>query len=64
MVIPKDCMERNYGIIIGQESIWLLDLDTSVRDNTIAWGHCEVDMVPRDYWTTERILPQKSCLIK
>jgi hypothetical protein len=42
----------------------LLNLDTSVRDNTISWGDCEVDMVPRDYWTTERILQQKSRIIK
>ena len=65
MVIPKECcVDMNYGIIIGQESMRLLDLDTSVRDNTISWGDCEVNMVPRDYWTTERILQQKSRLLK
>ena len=54
----------NYGVIIGQESMRLLDLDTSVRDNTISWSDCEVNMVPRDYWTAERILQQKSRLLK
>jgi hypothetical protein len=42
----------------------LLDLDTSVRDNTISWGDWEFNMVPRDYWTTERIIQQKSRLLK
>ncbi len=52
MVIPKECgVDMNYGINIGQESMQLLDLDTSVRDNSISWGNCEVNMVPRDYWT-------------
>ena len=65
MVIPKECcVDMNYGIIIVQESMRLLDLDTSVRDNTISWGDCEVNMVSRDYWTTQRILQQKSRLLK
>jgi hypothetical protein len=65
MVIPKECdVDMNYGVIIGQESMRLLDLDTSVRDNTISWDDCEVDMVPHDYWTVERILQQKSRLLK
>ena len=65
MVIPKECCANmNYGIIIGQESMRLLDLDTSVRDNTISWGDCEVDMVTRDHWTEQRILQQKSRLLK
>jgi hypothetical protein len=54
----------SYGIIIGQESMRLLDLDTSVCDNTISWGDWEVDMVPRDNWTVECILQQKSRLLK
>ena len=61
MLIPKECStEMNYGAIIGQESMQLLDLDTSVRDNTISWGDKRIAMVPRDYWTTERIQQQKS----
>jgi hypothetical protein len=65
MVIPKECSaSMNYGVIIGQESMRLLDLDTSVRDNTISWGDCEVNMVPRDYWTMERIMQQKSRILK
>jgi hypothetical protein len=65
MVIPKECgVDMNYGVIIGQESMRLLDLDTSVHDNTISWGDCEISMVPCDYWTVERILQQKSCILK
>ena len=65
MVIRNQCdMEMNYGVIIGQEFMRLLDLDTSVRDNTISWEDCKISMVPRDYWTTHQILQQKHCLFK
>lgn len=65
MVIPKECcMQINCGIIIGQESMRLFDLDTGVWDNTISWGDCWVSMVPRDYWMTDRILQQKFHLLK
>ena len=50
MVVPKECStENNYGAIIGQESMRLLDLDMSVRDNTISWGDERIAMAPRDY---------------
>ena len=63
MIIPKECGgDMNYGAIIGQESMRLLDLDTSVRDNTISWGDERIAMVPRDYWTAERIQQQRSRL--
>lgn len=65
MVIPEKCSaEMNYGAIIGQESMRLLDLDTSVRDNTISWGEKSIPMVSRDYWTAERIQQQKGRLNK
>jgi hypothetical protein len=54
----------NYGTIIGQGSMRLLDLNTSVRDNTISWGEKSIPMVPRDYWTAERIQQQKTRLNK
>ncbi|KAL3787430.1 hypothetical protein HJC23_001827 [Cyclotella cryptica] len=64
MVIPKECcVVMNYGVIIGQESMRLLDLDTSICD-AISWGDCEVRMVPHDHWMKERILQQKLCLLK
>ena len=47
MVIPKQCsVDMNYRVIIGQESMQLLDLDTSIRDNTISWGDQSISMVP------------------
>ena len=55
-------MDMNYGVIIRQELMRLLNLDTSVRDNTISWGDQSISMVPRDYWTAERIQQQKSRL--
>lgn len=65
MVIPKECCrEMSYGVIIRQESMRLLDLDMSVRDNTILWGDYNVEMVPFNYWTKERTLQQKSRLLK
>lgn len=65
MVIPEKCSaDMNYGAIIGQESMRLLDLDTSIRENTISWGEKSIPMVPRDYWTAERIQQQKARLNK
>jgi hypothetical protein len=65
MVIPEKCSAgMNYGAIIGQESMRLLDLDTSVCDNTILWGEKSIPMVPRDYWTAKQIQQQKARLNK
>ncbi len=63
MVIPSQ-KSSNYEVILGEESMRALDLDTSVRDNTISWGDKEIPMVPRDYWTMERILRHKARLHK
>ena len=41
-----------------------LDIDTSVRNNTISWSDKEIPMVPREYWTEERILRHKTRLSK
>lgn len=39
MVIPEQCSHNvTYGVIMGQETMRRLDLDTSVRNNTISWG--------------------------
>ena len=65
MVIPEKCSaDMNYGAIIGQESMRLLDLDTSVCDNTISWGEKSIPMDPHDYWTAGRIQQQKARLNK
>jgi hypothetical protein len=53
MVIPMQ--ETSYHVILGQHSMHSLDLNTTVRDNTISWGEQEIPMVPHDYWMTEKI---------
>ena len=56
MIIPKECSsDMNYGAIIGQDSMPTLDIDTSVRHNTISWHDKNIPMVSRDYWTAEQI---------
>lgn len=56
MIIPEECStEMNYGTIIGQESMRLLNLDTSLQDNTISWGEKEISMFLQDYWTAKQI---------
>jgi hypothetical protein len=45
IVIPSQ-KSSNYGVILGEESMCTLDLDTSVRGNTISWGNKEIPMVP------------------
>jgi hypothetical protein len=65
MIIPKEYSnDLHYGAIIGQDSMRKLDIDTSVRHNTISWHDNKISMVSRDYWTTERILQQKAKLSK
>ena len=59
MVIPSQ-KSSNYEVILGEESMHTLDLDTSVRDNMISWGDKEIPMVPQDYWMEERILRHKA----
>jgi hypothetical protein len=54
MVAPKQCsLDLNYSMIIGQESMRLLNLDMSVCDNTISWDEEQISMVPHDYWTID-----------
>ena len=35
-----------------------------VIERRVSWGGCEVSMVTRDSWTKQRILQQKSCLLR
>ena len=65
MVEPKQCsLDLNYGKIIGQETMILLDMDMSVHDITIFWGEEHISLVPCDLWATECIMPQTSCVNK
>ncbi len=65
IVVPRECStDFNYGVIIGQDTIWALNLDTSMWDNMILWGDKQIPMVPCDYWTGEWILQQKACFVK
>lgn len=65
MIIPKECSnDMSYGAIIGQDSMRTLDIDTSVRHNTISWQDKEIPMVSRDYWTAKRIQQQRKKLNK
>ena len=65
MVIPEEYSnDMNYGAIIGQESMRTLNLDTSIRHNTISWHDAKIPMVPRNYWTAERIQQHKAQLSK
>ena len=63
-VIHEECTEMNYGIIIGQETMRKIDLDTSIRDNMISSGDGEIAMVPRGYWNKQQIVQQQARLSK
>jgi hypothetical protein len=39
----------NYGVILSQDSMQLLNLDTSVNENKVFWGEKEIAIVP-GYW--------------
>ncbi len=39
IVIPQECScEMTHVVILGQESMKRLDMDTSIQDGTIPWG--------------------------
>jgi hypothetical protein len=63
MVLPPQ-KSSNYGVILGEESMRALDIVKSVRNNMISWSDKEIPMVPREYWTEERILHHKMRLSK
>ena len=42
-------------MFIGRDLMRELDIDTSIRDDTITWGELTCNMVPKGYWTKERI---------
>ncbi len=48
--------KADYDVILGQESMRLLELNTDIVEGVITWGKSDtllVPMVPRDHWTTE-----------
>ena len=56
MVIPKDNL--SYGVILGQETMRSLDIDTSVRDNMISLGERELAMVQINNWNNNGVALQ------
>ena len=62
MILPQACSAGlNYGVIIGQDTIRALDLDTSIQDNRISWGGEQILMVLFDYCMEDKIIQQKAC---
>ena len=54
-IIPEGA-NASYGVFLGSVKMRELDIDTSVRDNTISWGEdLAIQMVRRGHWTPERI---------
>ncbi len=46
----------NYGIVLGLETMKRIDLDTSVKNETISWSdELSTPMVPQSFWSKERI---------
>ena len=47
----------SYEVIMGQESMKHLDLDTSTHEHKISWGEQQIAMDPRDYWMVKNQKP-------
>ena len=46
-VMPKEASNATYGVIMGQDSMRALGIDTSVLLSTITWNDITIPMVPR-----------------
>ena len=56
-VMPKEVsIDATYGVIIGQDTMRELKIDTSVLTNSITWDSLTTPMVPRRYWSHETII--------
>ena len=44
-----------YGMILGQDTMRKLEIDTIISRNIFVWKDIERPMVERDYWSKERI---------
>ena len=55
-VIPKGASSTPYGVFLGSAKMRELDIDTSLRNNSITWGEdIAIPMVQRGHWTADRI---------
>ena len=56
-VMPKEAsIDATYGVIMGQDSMRALGIDTSVLSSTITWNNIMIPMVPRGYWNRDSIM--------
>jgi hypothetical protein len=54
--IVPDTVSLNYSIVLGLDTIKQIDLDTSVRNETISWSsELSTPMVPQSIWSKERM---------
>jgi len=55
-IIPKELGVQEHGMFIGQDLMKAIDLDTSMRTDTLTWGSdCGTQMVAKSYWNEERV---------
>ena len=56
-IIPTGASSKScYGVFLGSAMMRELVIDTSIINNTISWGEdITTQMVPRNYWTPERM---------
>ncbi len=54
-IVPES-VSINYRIVLGLETIKQINLDTSVRNETICWSNeLSTPMVPQSFWSKERM---------
>ncbi len=54
--IVPNTVSLNYRIVLGLKTMKQIDLDTSVRNETISWSdELSTPMVPQSFWSKERI---------
>mmetsp|Transcript_43315 Transcript_43315/g.77844 ORF Transcript_43315/g.77844 Transcript_43315/m.77844 type:complete len:694 (-) Transcript_43315:365-2446(-) len=63
-IIPTGASSKScYGVFLGSAMMRELGIDTSIINNTISWGEdITTQMVPRNYWTPERMQTEISIL--
>lgn len=65
MVIQQNCScEMTYRVIMGEESMQKLDVDTSILEGTISLGERQIFMVSRDYLMEERVHSKRNRMMK
>ena len=64
-VVPVELSAHSiYGVIIGQKSMRTLKLNTDIIENVITWGKKKILMVPRGYWSADKMLHHSEKLKK